>query len=391
MTDFQKCIIALVCAAVTGKPAVLLSDFDWERALKFAKKHSIIPLIYYGAMHSGTEIPEGVAKHMELATYNSVSVDQNQLYCINKLVDAFKADSIDFVLLKGAVIKPLYKKTEMRTMGDADILIKTEQYERIVPIMNRLGYLPGVESNHEYVWDKKNMLHVELHKMLIPSYNKDYYAYFGDGWRLAKKYDGSEFKMSDEDTFVYIFTHFAKHYRDAGIGIRHITDIYVYLKAKPGLDMQYIKRELKKLQLLQFFTNVVQTLNVWFENGTETEPTKHITRFIFESGVYGTYDKSVISEAVKQTEGHSVNGGKLKLFISNVFPSFKRMSSKYSILNKLPFLLPVFWVTRWFSLLFARGERRSQIERKRTTVTRESVENYRNELKLAGLKFNFKE
>ena len=58
----------------------------------------------------------------------------------------------------------------MRTMGDADILIKTEQYERIVPIMNRLGYLPGVESNHEYVWDKKNMLHVELHKMLIQSY-----------------------------------------------------------------------------------------------------------------------------------------------------------------------------------------------------------------------------
>ena len=58
----------------------------------------------------------------------------------------------------------------MRTMGDADILIKTEQYERIVPIMNRLGYLPGVESNHECVWDKKNMLHVELHKMLIQSY-----------------------------------------------------------------------------------------------------------------------------------------------------------------------------------------------------------------------------
>ncbi len=103
---------------------MLLSDFDWERALKFAKKHSIIPLIYYGTMHSGAEIPKGVAKHMELATYNSVSVDQNQLYCINKLVDAFKTDSIDFVLLKGAVIKPLYKKTEMRTMGDADILIK---------------------------------------------------------------------------------------------------------------------------------------------------------------------------------------------------------------------------------------------------------------------------
>ncbi len=69
------------------------------------------------------------------------------------------------------------------------------------------------------------------------------------------------------------------------------------------------------------------------------------------------------------------------------------MSSKIQLfLNKFPFLLPVFLGDALvFHFLFARGERRSQIGRKRTTVTRESVENYRNELKLAGLRFNFKE
>ena len=36
----------------------------------------------------------------------------------------------------------------MRTMGDADILIKTEQYEKIIAIMRNAGFKEAVESDH---------------------------------------------------------------------------------------------------------------------------------------------------------------------------------------------------------------------------------------------------
>ena len=106
--------------------------------------------------------------------------------------------------------------------------------------MQKLGYAEKVESNHEYIWHKAGS-YIELHKRLIPTYNKDYYSYFGDGWRLAKLKDGTRFSMTDEDQMVYLFTHYAKHYRDAGIGIRHIVDLWVYRNNKPNLNEEYIK------------------------------------------------------------------------------------------------------------------------------------------------------
>jgi len=53
--------------------------------------------------------------------------------------------------------------------------------------MADLGYEELYESDHELVWNH-DLMRIELHKRLIPSYNKDYYQYYGDGWQLAKKW-----------------------------------------------------------------------------------------------------------------------------------------------------------------------------------------------------------
>ncbi len=90
--------------------------------------------------------------------------------------------------------------------------------DRIRPLMISLGYTEGVESDHEYNW-QKGSTHIELHDRLIPSYNRDYYAYSGEGWQLAKTVSNAslEHKMSAEDEMIYLFTHFAKYCRDSGI------------------------------------------------------------------------------------------------------------------------------------------------------------------------------
>ena len=156
-------------------------------------------------------------------------------------------------------MKQRYPKHEFRPMADADILIREEQYEQIRPLMRQLGFYEGVESNHEYIWDSVS-LHVELHKRLVPSYNKDYYAYFGDGWRLATGHKGTRFFMTPEDEFIYLFVHLAKHYRDGGVGCRQMVDLWVQRRSFPGLDEDYLRRELRKLHLLEFYDNVHKTL-----------------------------------------------------------------------------------------------------------------------------------
>ena len=203
-----------------------------------------------------------------------------------QLLKAFEENGIDHMPLKGTLLKPLYPKSELRCMSDADILIKPEQYEAIRSIMLKLGYTEGLESDHEYIWKKENFFTAELHKRLIPSYNKDYYEYYGDGWQLGKIVNGYCYAMTDEDQLIYLFTHFAKHYRDSGIGIRHLIDLEIYLKKKPELDFAYIDRELQKLQLDVFYGNVLKTLKAWFEGGDEDEVTDFVTERIFGSGSY---------------------------------------------------------------------------------------------------------
>ena len=238
--------------------------------------------------------------------------------------------------LKGAVLKKLYPKPEMRVMGDGDILIKSEQYEIIREAMQSLGYTEFIESDHEFIWNKPN-IHIELHKRLIPSYNKDYYFYYGVGWKFAKPDAGSCCKMSDEDTFVYIFTHYAKHYRDGGIGIRHITDLYVFLTSNPKLDKKYIETELNKLGLLKFYKNTINTIDVWFNNKQANDISDFITDRIFESGSYGTYVSHILSGAVKSS--NFGKNAKFKKVFNLIFPPYNDMSRKYLVLKKIPLLL----------------------------------------------------
>lgn len=386
MNATQIGIISLIKSAITGEKVVVLKDFDWQNAIKTIKKHQIAPLIYYGIINSGINISEDLLSVLENTTCQCIALNHNQFFELENIYKVFNEIGIEYMPLKGAVLKKLYPKPEMRVMGDGDILIKAEQYEIICEAMQTLGYTELIESDHEFIWNKTN-IHIELHKRLIPSYNKDYYSYYGDGWRFAKPDAGSCYKMSDEDTFVYIFTHYAKHYRDGGIGIRHITDLYVYLISNPKLDKKYIETELNKLGLLEFYKNTITTIGVWFDNKSENDISDFITDRIFESGSYGTYVSHILSGAVKDL--NAFGNVKFKKTFRLIFLPYKDMIKKYPVLKKNPLLLPFFWIGRIFNILFTKREKIAEHRKELKYMTEENIAKYKKELEYVGLDFDF--
>lgn len=391
MNDLQRGVIAIVYSALTGENVSLPKDFNLSDGVTIAKKHKIEAIFYYGALNCGFGQDEPFMQELFLLVCRNLALSEQQIYSVNVILSAFDQQKIDYLPLKGALIKSIYPKPEMRSMGDADILIKTEQYGEIKPIMQRLGYTEVVESDHEYIWNKQNV-HIELHKRLIPSYNKDYYAYFGDGWRLAKEKNGTRYSMTDEDQMIYLFTHFAKHYRDAGIGIKHIVDLWVYRKNNPNLDESYIKRELIALQLYNFYVNIVNTLSVWFEGREPDEKTDFITSVIFDSGVYGTSKAHILSEAVKKSKSaQSAKSIKRNKFINNTFLPYENMSLKYPFLKKAPFLLPIMWIYRIIFAIIFRSNRVKAEARALGQMSAKNINSYQDSLTFVGLDFNFKE
>lgn len=386
-------VFLLIKSALTGESLQLPEDFDLEQAKGLISRHQIQNLIYYGAVNCGVDPKSALMRELFSATCRYMYIDERQRWELEKLQTVFQENGIDYMPLKGMLMKSLYPRTDMRIMGDADILIRLEQYDKIKPLLSDLGFTEKLESDHELVWTKQN-LYLELHKWVIPSYNKDYAAYFGDGWRLAKPCAEIPccYKMSDEDQMIYLFTHFAKHYRDGGIGIRHLTDLYVYRKAKPQLNEGYIENELKILQLDVFYKNICATLNAVFENGPESDITRMIKTVILNSGLYGTETEHVLASVVREkANGSTTKQVRRKQWLQLVFPPCSVMQIKYPVLKRAGFLLPVMWIVRAFSALWNRPYKVRRQRKRLKLMSADRVDNYEQALRTVGLAFNFKE
>lgn len=388
MDIFQKEFISLIQAAFTQKQGTVSDDFDWSKAVSLAKKHNIAAILYYGARNSGVSEASADMQELFTLTYKSMMVSQRQTNETKRILAAFEAEGIDHMPLKGTILKSLYPQPEMRTMGDADILIRTEQYGRIEEIMKGLGFTFRRETDHELVWVKPSLF-LELHKRVMTTYNADFYRYFGDGWKIANRVnDSGRYEMSPEDFYIYLFVHFTKHYRISGIGIKHLLDLWVYSEAYPELNREYIRDEMKKMNLSRFYENVLHTINVWFRGERETDISDVITGVIFSSGQYGSVEMAVVNRALRDSKGSPLKI-RLAKTVKHMFLPYQAMKAKYKVLEKLPFLLPIMWIVRWFDILFIRRRLFKRYMGEMKQINSQSVEENRDALQFVGLDFDF--
>lgn len=390
MDKLQYSFLQIIRSAINQSKIELDENIDLDKLISIAKRHRITTMFFYGLINSGFNANDSKLQDLFMQACRDVVINERQQSELSKIIQSFEESNIDYITLKGAELKSLYPKSEMRPMGDIDILIKVDQYEEIKKIMTRLGYSERDESNHEYIWSNAHCL-IELHKFLIPSYNTDYFNYFGDGWRLGTEKCGSKYIMSKEDNFIYLFTHFAKHYRDSGIGLRHIIDIWVYLNANDNLNMHYIGSEMKKLQLYDFFQNIIKTLNVWFGGEEPTNVTDFITEYIFGNGVYGTKNTHILAMALRdKKQKKSIKTIRLKKMFRSIFVSYKGMCKYYPFLTRFPLFLPIMWCVHLCKRVMTKNKIK-QYGEDMQLISEEKVLNYEKELKFVGLNFNFGE
>ncbi len=387
-TAQQIGLIKIVRSALTGQAESLPDGFDFSRCFDTIRRHRIFSMAYTGAVKCGIDETLPVMQKLFGKTCLEIAKSEQQVWESKRLYDTFIKERIDFLPVKGLKIKSLYPQPDMRYMSDADVLIRECQREKIETVLLTLGYEKYAESLCEIIYNSPG-LHLELHKHLIPPDIKDYFAYFGDSFKKAESIDGtSQYALSDNDHFIYIFTHFARHYRGGGIGIKHMTDLWV-CKNGMSLDEDYIKTELLKLKLYDFYKNIYNTLECWFGNGEATDITDHITETVFASGAYGTATAARLSDAARRSKGGDVSAAKTSRTLWMLFLPYGIMCIKYPILKKAPFLLPVFWVVRGIKSLIFRREKTLSNLKEIGGLSTDEVKRFSDSLHLVGLEFDF--
>ena len=196
--------------------------------------------------------------------------------------------------------------------------------------------------------------------------------------------------MTPEDETVFLFTHFAKHFRDGGIGCRHVLDLWVWQRSHPEVDMTYVRGEIEKLQLLEFYDNIRRLLAVWFEGASSDELTDYITDFVFDSGSWGKLEIRTASVGVRDS-GHGRKNGwvRLRYVLRTLFPSAKDLEVKYTVLKKAPWLLPLVWIYRPFYKLFAEPRSRRVHKRHWKALQDDQLTARQKALRYVGLDYRF--
>ena len=388
MNTTHKAIIMLLRSGITGEKLQLPGDADMEAVRKIIGRQSVATLVYQGAVNCGMDASLPLMRKLFAYYCRALMRSELQMQAVERIYKIFEENEIPFVPLKGCNIKKLYPKPELRPMGDADILIRVEDHQRIASLMVQLGFEMIREDDHVFEWHSAQ-LHVELHKSLVPPMDEDYFAYYGDGWAFAVKGEGYRHDLSVEDAYVFLFAHFARHYRGGGIGSRHVVDLYVYRCAYPDMNMEYISGELRKLRLLEFHYNMMKLLDVWFRDCEEDPVTQLATSYIFSGGSWGSMEAEMYSREVKAArKAGGVKKSGVRAVLHALFPSRQSLAYRYCAVRKSSLLVPVFWVVRWLDILFLRPRkirRRLEILKK---VNNEGVLSYGRALEMVGLEFS---
>ena len=349
MTDNTiKQLLELVKAAINENTPENLLGVDWQRLYNIAKFQSVVGLIS-AETEKIKDMPQLVRDEFKEAQTLNIYREAQQEVTVQKLLMDFENADIDYMPLKGFILKRMYPSPELREMCDVDILVRCDQLDAIDKVMVDNGFVFQTESAHEYIYNL-GMVNIELHKSLVPNYNHDLYAYYGDGWKFAHKAEGHEhmYEMTPEDFYVYGIAHAAKHYLNGGLGIRQVADIYV-MRHSMVLQYNYIDNQLKSLGLDKFDRIICGLCDMWFSDAHGDVDVYQMEAYILNSGTFGTSDMANKSRLYRASQGMTYRGAKLNSVKKAIFPAKEQIEKAYPNIGRMPY--PIAIICRWAYLL----------------------------------------
>lgn len=286
-----------------------------------------------------------------------ILIDINHNYEIEKVLSAFDKHKIKNVPLKGYFIKSEYPRSDYRSISDFDILFDRNQIDLVKETFSKLGYEFLHNDDNQYHFQKKPYMYIEMHATLVHEW-ESYYNYLVDIINKSLKREGYNYsyQLSLEDHYLYILIHNSNHFRMGGLSIRMLLDIYLYYSNhKDEFDLDYLNEKLKLFKLDTFEKRIREIAYNWFSLDKQKITFDDLEIFILLSAILGRVDAGVMISSykmIKSAEKEGKSKSKFSYLLKSLFPGKNSMSVNYPLVDKLPFLLPAFWVQMWFKRLF---------------------------------------
>ncbi|MBO5737609.1 MAG: nucleotidyltransferase family protein [Clostridia bacterium] len=348
MKEFEM-ITSLIRFSIQGEPLSDVSAID-EQTLKslyqLSKKHDLAHLIgdaleKNGLLLDGTEVKKRFLQQRSLAIYRYEQM-QYELEC---MCEVFESAGIDFIPLKGSILKLLYPEPWMRTSCDLDVLVRKTDLQKAVDILKeKLQYNCSSIGEYDAQVFAESGVHLELHFRLVEDEAKPEEMEILDNIWNGVEASGDCYKhMTDAYFYCHHISHLAKHLKYGGCGVRAILDTWILNHSGP-----YNKEEryalLNEAGLLVVSQAVEKLADVWFSGAEADALSEVLAEYVLTGGLYGNFENKVAAQKSKKKN-------QFTYLFSRLFLSYRQMLLKYPKLQKCPILYPFYIVKRWCLLL----------------------------------------
>ena len=230
--DTQIHLLRFLSAALFGKE-IHPKVHDWKALYREAGAHKVFPIVFDVSKTFVTDeaLLQKAAKHARRA----LSVTVNINYTHADLGRVMEQAHIPYVSFKGLASALYYPKPELRTGGDVDFYVASEDFERTEKVLSDAGYT-FVEDGGKHVVYQKNDVFFEMHRTLngIPDNalgDRIRADVFGGLLQSAREYDIGQGVVKIPDTYhhgMILLLHTLSHMLKEGIGLRHLCDLAVF-------------------------------------------------------------------------------------------------------------------------------------------------------------------
>ena len=350
---------------------------------KVAQKHDLSHLLGFALKKEGL-MPSEWEEQFEQRHFESVYRYEQMEYELGNIREIFKENKIQFIPLKGAVIRGFYPEGWMRTSCDVDILVRKENINKAVKLLIDNGWVAKDKLKvHDVSLYSQSGVHLELHFNLhenikcldrvldrvwdysIPCENMDY-----------------EYRQSNEFFIFHLLAHMSYHFISGGCGIRSLIDLWL-VENKLDYDKEKLQKICADAKIDVFAESINKLIAVWFDHSEYTTTDKKIEKIILTGGVYGNARNKVSFD-------QAASGGRGKNLIRRIFMPSDKLIFIFPSLKGKKALIPVYWIARWFRIVF-KGRLKHAIGEinENTSNTRDSVketEAFLEEIGLSSIK-----
>lgn len=217
---------------------------DWNIISEELKKHAIFPLAADAVINSSISDSERLEIYKAVA--NNIKYFHRIMAAQTKVIALLKENDIPSAIMKGAAAAQYYPKPELRQMGDIDIIVLPEDYEKAFGLLCAFGYhneqsLDDPDRRH-IGFRTKDGLEIELHRYFSTSKNTEQNSIL-DNWLYdqlgcVRQVDVCGYTVPvfpSLENGLILLGHINQHL-SSGLGLRQIIDWFFYVQSELNDD-----------------------------------------------------------------------------------------------------------------------------------------------------------